>query len=136
MSDAYSEQKEAARANRTFYEAFERLDFDAMRALWLDDDRIQCVHPGWGALAGRAKVHDSWRAIFKNTQSIDFELSDLSVEVVGPLAWATCVERIRSSVSGEEIEACAVATNLYLRRDGEWKMLLHHASPILRQESE
>ena len=133
MTDPYTSQKEAARANRSFYEAFERLDFEAMRAVWLDDDRIQCVHPGWGLLAGRAKVFESWKAIFENTSSIEFELSDLTIEVAQGFAWATCIERIRSTVGGEEVEASAVATNLYVFDDGAWRMLLHHASPILRQ---
>jgi ketosteroid isomerase-like protein len=136
VADPYTAQKEAARANRRFYEAFERLDFEAMRALWLDDDRIQCVHPGWARLAGRERVHASWRAIFENTTAIEFELSDLSLEIAGDFAWAGCVERIRSVAGGEDIVAAAVATNLYERRAGEWKLVLHHASPILRSDED
>jgi ketosteroid isomerase-like protein len=136
VSDAYSAQKDAARANRAFYEAFERLDPDMMRAVWLDDDRIQCVHPGWALLSGRARVHGSWQTIFENTKSIEFELSDLQVEVAGPIAWATCIERIRSVAGGEEVEAAAVATNLFVLDENGWKLFLHHASPILRPTSE
>jgi ketosteroid isomerase-like protein len=132
----YSAQKDAARANRAFYDAFESLDLEAMKAVWLDDDRIQCVHPGWALLSGRARVHESWSAIFENTKSIEFELSDLQVEIAGPIAWATCVERIQSIAGGEEIEATAVATNLFVLEGGAWKLFLHHASPILRPEGE
>jgi ketosteroid isomerase-like protein len=132
----YDAQKDAARANRAFYEAFEELDLAAMRAAWLDDDRIQCVHPGWAPLSGRAKVHESWRAIFEHTKEIEFELSDLQVEVAGPIAWATCIERIRSVAGGEEVEAAAVATNLFVLEAERWKLLLHHASPILRPATE
>ena len=87
-------------------------------------------------LSGRARVHESWRAIFENTKSIEFELSDLQVEIAGPIAWATCVERIQSIAGGEEIEAAAVATNLFVLEGGAWKLFLHHASPILRPEGE
>ncbi len=128
----YNSAKEAARANREFYRAFERLDFEAMRALWLDDDSIQCVHPASERLVGRERVHGSWAAIFKATDAIHFELQDLSIEVVGDFAWASAIERIRPGNASEPISE-AVATNLFVRRDNVWKLILHHASPIARR---
>ena len=79
----YSAAKQAARANREFYRAFERLDIEAMRAVWLDDDSIQCVHPASERLVGRERVLGSWAAIFTATDAIRFELEDLTIESVG-----------------------------------------------------
>ena len=133
MQDApYDSAKAAARANREFYRAFERLDLAAMRAVWLDDDSIQCVHPASERLVGRERVLGSWAAIFKATDAIHFELQDLSIEIVGEFAWASAIERIRPGNASEPISE-AVATNLFVRRGGEWKLLLHHASPIARR---
>ena len=133
MQDApYNAAKEAARANREFYRAFERLDLAAMRAVWLDDDSIQCVHPASERLVGRERVLGSWAAIFKATDAIHFELEDLSIEIVGEFAWASAIERIRPGTASEPVSE-AVATNLFVRRGGEWKLLLHHASPIARR---
>jgi|SRR5690349_12039528 len=133
MQDApYNAAKEAARANREFYRAFERLDLAAMRAVWLDDDSIQCVHPASERLVGRERVLGSWAAIFKATDAIHFELEDLSIEIVGDFAWASAIERIRPGTASEPVSE-AVATNLFVRRGGEWKLLLHHASPIARR---
>ncbi len=133
MEDArYNDAKDAARANREFYRAFERLDYEAMRAVWLDDDSIQCVHPASERLVGRERVHGSWAAIFKATQAIRFELEDLTIEIVGDFAWASAIERIRPNAEAEPISE-AVATNLFVRRSDGWKLLLHHASPIARR---
>jgi ketosteroid isomerase-like protein len=128
----YDDEKGAARANRDFYRAFERLDFEAMRAVWLDDDRIQCVHPASERLVGRERVLGSWAAIFRATDAIAFELEDLSIEIVGDFAWASAIERIRPGRGGEPASE-AVATNLFVRRADGWKLVLHHASPIARR---
>ncbi len=138
-SDAnYAEQKDVAKANREFYRSFERLDLPAMRALWLDDERIKCVHPGGEVLTGPTRVHAAWSMIFENTKWIRFELADLSVEIHGDLAWVTNVERIHAKpdeVKDDTLVAEAVATNLFQRTTDGWRMLLHHASPIARRFS-
>jgi ketosteroid isomerase-like protein len=128
----YHAFKEAARANREFYRAFERLDIEAMRAVWLDDDSIQCVHPAGERLIGRERVLGSWQAIFMGTERIRFELQDLTIETVGDFAWASAIERIRPGQAEEPVSE-AVATNLFVRRESGWKLLLHHASPIARR---
>jgi ketosteroid isomerase-like protein len=134
MSDPhYAAAKEAARANREFYRAFERLDLAAMRALWLDAPWIQCIHPGGEVLVGPERVHGSWQVIFENTQAIHFEIADLSIQVIGELAWATNIERIRPSDADAGVVTEIAATNLYMLRDGEWKLALHHASPVARR---
>lgn len=147
----YDAQKDVARANREFYRAFERLDLAAMRAAWLDDERIQCIHPGAEALVGPGRVHAAWEAIFQSTTWIRFELADVSVQVFGDIAWVHAIERIHSRAdapSGQAAEtsdepsvrntlvAEAVATNLFVKdraSDGGWKLLLHHASPLARR---
>jgi len=131
----YDAWKEVARADRAFYRCFERLDIAAMEALWLRDDRVRCIHPGGEVLLGYEQVMASWRAILGGNASLRFELVDPSIEVVGDLAWASHVERISSG--DEEPEHASVseaaATNVYQLRDGEWKMVVHHASPIARR---
>jgi ketosteroid isomerase-like protein len=129
----YAASKEVAKANRAFYRAFEQLDIAAMTALWLDDDSIRCVHPGCDLLVGRERVLGSWLAIFGSTDAIRFELADLSIEITGECAWATNVERIRTTLRGAEHVSEAIATNLYVLRDAQWRLALHHASPIARR---
>lgn len=129
----YQPSKDAARANRAFYQAFEKLDLDAMSEVWLEDANIKCIHPGGEVLSGSERVLAPWRTIFENTQKIRFEIADLSIEIAGELAWATNIERIRSTTSAGLVLSETAATNLFALREGQWKMILHHASPIARR---
>jgi len=129
----YGDRKAVARANRAFYDAFERLDLDAMRAVWLADARVRCIHPGGEALVGPESVHGSWARIFASTARIRFEIVDLSIDVAADTAWVGCIERIQARYDDDELVSEAVATNLFERSGDDWRLLLHHASPIARR---
>ncbi len=129
-ASGYEHSKSVARANREFYRAIECLDLDAMRTVWSGEARAKCIHPGWELIAGPESILASWEAIFANTDSIRFDITDLEIEVLGDLAWVSNVEKIHSVVGAETYVAEAVATNLFSRASGEWKLILHHASPV------
>ena len=131
--DAYVTTKELARANRAFYEAFEALDIEAMARVWLDDPVARCVHPGASMIHGYERVLATWKAIFEATEAIRFELVDLEMELYGEVASVHLVERITATNDGAEQVGEAVATNLFGRRDGAWRLVLHHASPLARR---
>ena len=130
---SYADQKAAAAANRAFYRAFEKLDLEAMALVWLDDERIRCVHPGGELLVGRSRVLQSWAAVFASTDAIEFALEDLEIAVTGDVAWATLTERITVRAGGQEAESATVATNLFERTADGWKLVLHHGSPLERR---
>ncbi|MBK7877612.1 MAG: nuclear transport factor 2 family protein [Planctomycetes bacterium] len=131
--EAYLHRKNAARANRAFYDALERCDLDALRTVWLDDPSVKCIHPGGELIIGPERVLESWRVVFENSKPWRFEILDLDLEVTGELAWASHVERLHVTVESGILIAESAATNLYVRREEEWKMVLHHASPIARR---
>ena len=120
-----------AEANARFYRAFEALDVGAMDAVWLHDDGVACVHPGWPLLTGWAAVRESWRVIFENTEEMRFTISDVRVGGGADLAWVTCTENILSDIQGRVSVTSILATNLFTRVDAEWLMIHHHASHIL-----
>ena len=130
---------EVEAANAEFYAAFEALDLDRMAAVWADDDGIGCVHAGWPLLKGRAAVMRSWALIMANTSYIQFILTDVTVQQFGEQALVTCGENILTaddesdSDSGFLAAGAVVATNLFICRDGEWRLWLHHGSPVLNQ---
>lgn len=132
---AYEIQKAVARANRAFYEAFEALDLEAMAAVWAPDERIRCVHPGWELITGLERVLMSWDLIFKNTTTIRFDVTDLAIEVLDDgVAWVTCIENIRGTTAPDAASTQALATHLFERDPtGAWRLLLHHASPIVNR---
>ena len=105
--------EEVTKANEAFYEAFESLDITKMDKVWAQQDYVTCVHPGWTLRSGWPQVRDSWVLIFNNTFSMEFELTDLQVQVAGDIAWVICVENI-SSRQGETLQETRVlATNLF-----------------------
>ena len=55
-------------ANRRFYQAFAALSLEQMDEVWLHEDWVECVHPGWDLLLSWEEVRESWARIFTNTQ--------------------------------------------------------------------
>jgi ketosteroid isomerase-like protein len=122
MNDAES----VAAANRRFYEAFEARDFDAMSDLWEHSDRAACTHPGWTILRGWGAISASFVALFRGDDAIQFILTNERVEVSGDTAWITVDENIL----GGRVGGTVAALNLFVRSDGGWRMVVHHASPV------
>jgi len=129
------ESKAVAAANRAFYQAFETLDIKEMEKVWLRASSIKCVHPGWPLLCGWGPIMASWERIFANTFGMRFTLTDVRVEVVGSLAWVVLIEELESRDSDGTSRSRILTTNLFEKRDGQWFIVHHHASPILAPSS-
>jgi uncharacterized protein (TIGR02246 family) len=122
-------------ANAELYAAFEAGDVDRMESVWDDADDVRCVHPGWPLVHGRSHVLRSWSVIMANTGYIQFFLTDVDVNVTDDVAVVTCEEHILTAVAEPDgslsQSARVVATNVFRRRDGRWRLWLHHGSPVL-----
>jgi ketosteroid isomerase-like protein len=114
-------------ANQAFYDAHEGRDLAAMRAVWEHSDRVICVHPGWPILRTWPVVEQSWMRILGGPGRNQFILTNASVHVAGDVAWVTLDENL---VAGEASGTIA-ATNMYVRSDGGWQLVLHHGSPVM-----
>ena len=115
-------------AEAAFYEAFEKSDLDAMMGVWADDDDIVCVHPGGPRLAGTEQVREAWRQIFAGGQTLRFRLRQQQAVNGMTLVVHSVYEQI--SVAGEaRARPPVIATNVYMRTESGWRMVLHHASP-------
>ncbi|MEQ1656753.1 MAG: nuclear transport factor 2 family protein, partial [Nitrospira sp.] len=111
---------EVTKANQAFYEAFGSLDIAKMDRIWAHQEYVTCIHPGWTLRSDWPEVRDSWVLIFNNTFSMQFELSEVMIQVAGDMAWVICVESITSQQSDEPQEAKVLATNLFERIGDEW----------------
>src|ERR1700690_1690719 len=124
-------EEEALRAaNQRFYAAFEALKLAEMEAVWAHDDRVECVQPGWELLLGWDEVRERWARIFKNTKRVRIGLSGLWVCVEGDVGWVACTARVTTAFSEGFDEAIVQATNIFVRREGQWLLVAHHASPL------
>jgi ketosteroid isomerase-like protein len=128
-------------ANTALYDAFEAGDIDLMGAIWLEGDEVVCVHPGSPPVHGRGSVLRSWSMIMANTTYIQFVLTDVQVRVTGDVAVVTCGENILTGVPGTATDPAlgfaggrAFATNVFRRTPTGWRLLVHHASPVLATE--
>jgi uncharacterized protein (TIGR02246 family) len=115
-------------AEAAFYEAFEKADLEAMMAVWADDEDIVCVHPGGVRLSGMAQVREAWRQIFAGGQTLRFRLRQQQSLNGMTLAVHSAYEQI--SVAGEaQARDPVIVTNIYMRTENGWRMVVHHASP-------
>lgn len=129
-------------ANRAFYAAFEACDLEAMAQVWECSDRAAVTHPGWPTLRSWPAVAESWRRIFDHTPYIQFFLTDEEVVVVGEAAWVSLYENILQEVPGVRGvaetgvergvlgDSRIAATNVFVRVEGSWRMVVHHGSPV------
>jgi uncharacterized protein (TIGR02246 family) len=129
---------EVEAVNAAFYVAFESADLDTMTTLWIDDPETLCVHPGALPVRGTAAINRSWALIMANTPYIQFFLTDVEVSVLRDVASVTCTENVLTADEmtddGSFNGAKAVATNVFIRTDGAWRLWIHHASPVLSGE--
>lgn len=119
-------EAEVIAANASFYEAFAQRDADAMDALWSSSDAVVCIHPGWAPLRGKELVMESFRSIFANPRGPVVRASRASAHLLGESAFVVCFE----TVGGARL----CATNVFVREEGAWRMVHHHAGPVADDE--
>jgi ketosteroid isomerase-like protein len=116
-------------AESAFYAAFEARSLDAMMAVWASDDSIACIHPLAAPLNGHAAVEAGWHSMFEAAGQFRVQ-----VEIAHEIRETDQVIRIVREylVIGQETEPRPpiLATNVYRREAGGWRMVLHHAAPL------
>jgi hypothetical protein len=115
-------------ANDAFYEAFAAADIKAMEAAWADSPTVFCCHPGWPPLTSRAEVMASWRDILHDAGPIPVTCTAPRPHLLGEVGLVCCYERFATQH--------LVATNLFVRAGGQWRMFHHHAGPLARVPEE
>ena len=115
-------------AEAAFYEALGRSDLEAMMEVWAEDDEIVCVHPAGERCVGPAQVRASWAKMFASGVAMRVYLTQ-EVRISGTLVAVHSVHE-NFLVEGEsQPRGPIVATNVYTRTSGGWRMIVHHGSP-------
>jgi hypothetical protein len=117
-------------ANGEFYRAIETAAIERMDKVWLHDDLVRCIHPGWDLIVGWARVRESWERIFETEQKMRISATEIFVFASAEMAWVNCIENITLFQESSFDTVQAAATNLFVWRDERWQMMHHHASPI------
>ena len=117
-----SSEGDVLQANERFYQAFNLKDAVLMDAVWASERAVTCVHPGWNVLAGREDVLDSWHNILANPNQPRIVTGGATATLFGELALVVC----RELVGGSPL----VATNVFVREDGAWRLFHHQSGPV------
>ena len=107
--------------NDAFYGAFRSCDLETMEQLWARRDPVACIHPGWRAMTNREEVMESWQGILEGGRTPDIACRGAEVFVTGETGFVVCYEVFGTTV--------LVATNLFRKEDGTWRLVHHQAGP-------
>lgn len=116
------DETEVLSKNRAFYAAFAQRDLMRMDDLWARNAAVACVHPGWQPIRGRPQVMASWRAILAQDNSPRVACEGATASIFGETAVVLCEELLD--------DGRLVATNLFVREEGEWRLCHHQAGPM------
>ena len=126
-----TDENEVLAANRAFYAALHSLALPAMESLWLHEDWVKCLHPGWELLMGWDEVRGSWEEIFRSTEQMMVSISRPLVHVAGDAAWVSCLANVTTASQNNISTALVETTNIFVRRNGRWFIVHHHTTPVV-----
>ncbi len=112
-------------AELAFYDAMETGDIEKMKQVWSDDESIVCIHPGAMRIEGREEVVGSFSQIFEEAPEMDYSVGDSRCLQSDDVAVHLVREEL---VIDDQLVSVMLATNIYHKIDGSWRMTLHHAS--------
>ncbi|MFC1641091.1 YybH family protein [Myxococcota bacterium] len=122
-------EEEVRRASHTFYAALNRTvrsDGSQMPGAWWHSDEVTTTHPMGGWAVGWEQVSATWHELSQTLSEGSVEVSDLNVFVHGDIAYTTGTEHVTFTVLRQQVQFQASTTNIYAKRDGQWRMIHHH----------
>jgi len=108
-------------ANEAFYAAFASGNMEAMNDIWADNAPLVCLHPGATPIFDRAEIMRSWEHILADAGVSDMKMRAPRVLAYDGFALVTCYETMGGGA--------LIATNAFIREDGNWRMISHQAGP-------
>jgi ketosteroid isomerase-like protein len=129
-----TEEEKVLAANLAFYEALQSLRLARMEAIWLQEDWVRCLHPGWELLLGWEEIQKSWAAIFQSTRQMLISISRPLVHISGDTAWVSCLEDVTTAQADGVSSALIEATNIFVRQRHRWMLVHRHTTALPTEE--
>ncbi len=115
--------------NSAFYLAMSKKNPERMGEIWHRGDHgVFCMRPGLNsALSGYSEVQMGWKRLWGGTRTGYYvEPENVQISVLGMSAWVTCRELGRKC---DEVPGFfCLATNVFRKIEGRWKLVHHHCS--------
>ncbi len=102
--------------------------------MWSHSETVKCIHPGSQLLEGWAEVRQSWESLFASEFHPRISLRNVVAEIRGTTGIVTLVEEVQYVTEDTIRSGQLVATNIFEYDGRDWRMIHHHASPLLLRE--
>jgi limonene-1,2-epoxide hydrolase len=84
----------ALEAEAAFYRALSEGDFEALMAVWSEEEEVVCVQPGGPRIVGLAAVREIWRQILADGARIRIDISHAVTSSTAMMAMHCVLERL------------------------------------------
>jgi ketosteroid isomerase-like protein len=130
LAQSSSDAEAIKAANTGFYTALSARDAGQLDRVW---DHAGPVFNTFGVskapIIGWNAVKSSYEDLFNRFPELSVSMADPSIRQDGDSAVVVGVETQRARLpSGEVVSALLPATNVFVRRNGNWLMVHHHSS--------
>ncbi len=125
-----SKEEDVRQASKQFYNALTDMGngiAGKMEGLWLHDENVTAMHPIGSRDLGWTAIKNSFDQVAGIAADGKIELKDQLIRVVGDAAYEIGTETGGFKLAGNEIKIEQRVTNIYQLKDGQWKMIHHHA---------
>ena len=104
-------------------------DVDAIMRVYGPDVFVYDVVPP-RQYAGAAAYRKDWEGFMGGFKGpVKFEVSDLAVEIAGPVAWSHSIQRaVGTDPSGQPSDVTVRVTDVYRKTAGGWRIVQEHVS--------
>ena len=117
-------------ASARFYDALNRTcsgDPEPMKDAWWHDETVTVGHPMGNWLVGWETVWLTWVEFSKVLEKPNIVVTGLAIHFVGDVAYTTGTENVVVTLGGSELRWSSQVTNIFREKDGEWRLVHHHA---------
>ena len=125
-----SKEEDVRKASMQFYNALTDMGngiAGKMDELWSHDESVTAMHPIDGRDLGWTAVKNSFDQVAGIASDGKMELKDQLIRVVGDVAYEIGTETGGFKLAGNEVKIGQRVTNIYQLKDGQWKIIHHHA---------
>jgi len=140
---ATEEAEEVRSLMLSYYSALNRRNYDELRVMWLPDENVECVLPGYERVVGQNEVEKLYRKMVKDSKPFGTVVPTIvSVDVYGFVAVVHTWEDVQA---GKELKVARkknapppkpvkvpprriFATTILRKFNRQWRVMMHHAA--------